>query len=463
VLTFAAYAETISIYGFANNYKGRNVSLEVYDDYISMRTIKLAESVVSGADGSFMLEVELNSTREALLKIGQNVGIIYLSPTTKTYHVSFPEEQRQAEYLRTNYVELLFKDLPPTDINSLILDFNARLDVFLYADKEDEYSHLLDTALHKRLDTFKLSLPQIYKSVNDVYFYNYMRYTLASWELISQPSVFKAKLMVYNEHLSAEPVLYRHDMYMRLFNQFYDGELKSLSREKRNNLLFYINEGNYTKSLESIELLYTKRSDLREMALMKSLSEVYVNNEADKKGILTLLDSIQLYSVFPNNKIIATNLLYLLTKTDVGQQAPAFTLTNQKGEEFSLSDYKDKLVYLNFIASWCTECLTEMQAIKGIKERYGNMIEFITISVDEDLYGFNRYIEGQSQLKWNIAHFNYNYDLVNNYNVKSLPAYFLIDENGVFIQSPALNPIPKGNSASIDFMLFNLKKDKGGR
>jgi thiol-disulfide isomerase/thioredoxin len=266
--------------------------------------------------------------------------------------------------------------------------------------------------------------------------------------------------MVFNQHLELEPVLYYHDMYMRLFHQFFDGELKSLSREKRNNLMYFINEGNYTKALEAIELLYTKRIDLRELVLIKSLTEAYISNECEKAGIVSILNAIAETSRFEHNKTIAKNTLHTLTRLDVGQKAPSFRFQTEQGEIKSISDFKGKYVYINFVAAWCSECLTELQAIKGVQERYGDMVEFVTIFVDEDLQRFKRYITSNS-FKWHVAHFNYSYELLSLYNVKTLPSYYLIDVEGNLLQSPALKPIPKGNSPSVDFTFFNIKK--GGK
>ena len=455
-------AETIKIYGYATSFKGRTIALEVYDDYFTFSYKKLAESPISGADGSFMMEVTIEETVEAFLKIGQHTGIIYLSPNTKEYHVVFSEESPKAQYLKPIYVDVAFVDLPDTDINELILHFNEKLDEVLYPSKdyERDFSYILDSTFNKRVDSFRLELPQMYKHVNNAYFYNYMRYSLASLELLSNTSVFKSKLMVFNQHLELEPVLYYHDMYMRLFHQFFDGELKSLSREKRNNLMYFINEGNYTKALEAIELLYTKRIDLRELVLIKSLTEAYISNECEKAGIVSILNAIAETSRFEHNKTIAKNTLHTLTRLDVGQKAPSFRFQTEQGEIKSISDFKGKYVYINFVAAWCSECLTELQAIKGVQERYGDMVEFVTIFVDEDLQRFKRYITSNS-FKWHVAHFNYSYELLSLYNVKTLPSYYLIDVEGNLLQSPALKPIPKGNSPSVDFTFFNIKK--GGK
>ncbi|WP_040285065.1 peroxiredoxin family protein [Sporosarcina koreensis] len=46
------------------------------------------------------------------------------------------------------------------------------------------------------------------------------------------------------------------------------------------------------------------------------------------------------------------------------QTAPDFTLETLSGESVKLSDYRGKKVFLNFWASWCGPCRTEMPAMQ---------------------------------------------------------------------------------------------------
>ena len=50
--------------------------------------------------------------------------------------------------------------------------------------------------------------------------------------------------------------------------------------------------------------------------------------------------------------------------------APDFTLTDQYGVTHSLKDYRGKVVFLNFWATWCPPCRAEMPAIQELYEQY---------------------------------------------------------------------------------------------
>ena len=51
--------------------------------------------------------------------------------------------------------------------------------------------------------------------------------------------------------------------------------------------------------------------------------------------------------------------------------APDFTLTDQNGEVHTLSDYQGQTVFLNFWATWCPPCRSEMPEIQKLYEEYG--------------------------------------------------------------------------------------------
>ncbi len=72
-----------------------------------------------------------------------------------------------------------------------------------------------------------------------------------------------------------------------------------------------------------------------------------------------------------------------ITKKKVFIPAPDFTLLNAQGEEKSLSDFKGKVVLLNFWATWCPPCKIEIPHLVELYEEYkDDGLEVIGISMD---------------------------------------------------------------------------------
>ncbi|TFB13180.1 redoxin domain-containing protein [Candidatus Marinimicrobia bacterium MT.SAG.4] len=59
------------------------------------------------------------------------------------------------------------------------------------------------------------------------------------------------------------------------------------------------------------------------------------------------------------------------TPDDDYQMAPDFTLTSINGEEITLSDYRGKVVVINFWATWCGPCRYEIPMLIEFQELYG--------------------------------------------------------------------------------------------
>ncbi len=73
-----------------------------------------------------------------------------------------------------------------------------------------------------------------------------------------------------------------------------------------------------------------------------------------------------------------------MTSPLVGKAAPAFTLTNLKGEKVSLASYKGKAVQLNFWATWCAPCKIETPWLVDLEKQYGPQgFEILGVSFDD--------------------------------------------------------------------------------
>jgi peroxiredoxin len=66
-----------------------------------------------------------------------------------------------------------------------------------------------------------------------------------------------------------------------------------------------------------------------------------------------------------------------------GQNAPDFTLTNIDGVTFSLSDYRDNIVVIEFMATRCGACVAQVSHLKQLYENYrARGVVIISIDVD---------------------------------------------------------------------------------
>ena len=104
-----------------------------------------------------------------------------------------------------------------------------------------------------------------------------------------------------------------------------------------------------------------------------------------KHGLLYLLVVIILVVIayriqLPQNQATVLN----HERPEVGHPAPDFTLRNLQGNLEGLVDHKDKVIILNFWATWCAPCLEEMPAFEKLYRRYRSQrVTVLAVSLDK--------------------------------------------------------------------------------
>jgi len=68
----------------------------------------------------------------------------------------------------------------------------------------------------------------------------------------------------------------------------------------------------------------------------------------------------------------------------MGQRAPDFTLSALDGQQVTLSELRGKPVALNFWATWCPSCVTELPDLQQAYQAHKDGVHFFAISVDAD-------------------------------------------------------------------------------
>lgn len=69
----------------------------------------------------------------------------------------------------------------------------------------------------------------------------------------------------------------------------------------------------------------------------------------------------------------------------VNRPAPQFSLTDLHGDHVTLSQYRGKVVLLNFWATWCAPCRLEMPEFVAWQKRYGpEGLQVLGVSIDDD-------------------------------------------------------------------------------
>ncbi len=472
-----SHAEKASIIGEAPEYKGKEARLIIFEDYLTRQEVILDSAKVS-IDGSFELETDLRKTREALIRIDDINGKIFLRPG-REYSIEFPPlpEDQTRTINRTNKVELIFKGLVEDDPNTLIIDLNLLYEHFFVqnykliarhktnsgggyrpSDMEDlPPATPRDTSSHRKpsetrplktlIDSFKTRLDKRYNDVSDPYFKTYKQYVYAKLDEM----VIRDQQELYARYFKEKPVQYHHHEYMAYFQSFYEDHMLDLSFHRTDfQLGVSVNE---KKSLSMLmdqlkkdEFLEDQR--IRELVAIEGLAQLYHDKHYEQKNVMTLLDSLVLITPHEETRMIARNVISSLTRLTKGSRAPSFSLLDQDTVMVSLQDLlmEDKPIYLSFFATWNKQSRTELRIIQRFQKDYGASVRFVSICIDENLGDMMNFLEEHPDHNWTFLHLGGKRSVRDAYGVYSVPTFFLIGKNGKLRRAPAFKPSGKAEN-----------------
>ena len=137
------------------------------------------------------------------------------------------------------------------------------------------------------------------------------------------------------------------------------------------------------------------------------------------------------------SNLLKSSCLYLLLMQSVSafEPAPLFSgVAVNGGQSINLNDYRGKVVFVDFWASWCPPCLLSLPAYNQMRKDIGTAeFEIIAINVDEDTEDGLRFLEDHP------VDFPVLVDPVGEigkpYRIRTLPRSFLLDRNGQIVSS----------------------------
>jgi len=448
---FLLSAQTTRITGTAPGAEGKKIGVITTSDLITGLEKTLAEATVDST-ASFTLSLNINETISTFLAIDFHRGELFLEPgrsyTLSIAPLNYNEMQEINPFVESQSLEITIKGDKPDDLNALIQAFNKEYNVFVL----ENFNYLYRDKDKARLDTFRLRMARKFPDVKKTYFVDYVRYKLASLEQVAN---VMGKSPMVKKYFSDSPILYDNVEYMDFFMEFFSKYITTTSRTlKFQNYNAMLNGPNsypaLMKALEADTLL--RKPQLRELVLLRSLMEMYDDPGYKQESIRNTLSAIAKDSKFAGNKVVAEDLINYLTRLRHGSPAPAFTLQDRNRKKVSLGDFKGKPVLLGFWTTYCQSCLSQMELLKPLYDKYHERMFFVSISADKEFMKMVFFLNLQKDFTWTFLHLGNEIGLLQDYNVRSFPLFVLIDSQGKIVQYPADMP-DSGLESSLEKLL----------
>jgi peroxiredoxin len=120
-----------------------------------------------------------------------------------------------------------------------------------------------------------------------------------------------------------------------------------------------------------------------------------------------------------------------------------FTLKDMNGTKVKLTDFKGKIIVLNFWATWCVPCKTEIPEFVELQDQYGAQgVQFIGLSVDDTMAKLKPYV-AQQKMNYPVLQGRGHDEVLDAFApIKSLPVTILIRRDGTICKRHAA-PVTK--------------------
>jgi len=132
---------------------------------------------------------------------------------------------------------------------------------------------------------------------------------------------------------------------------------------------------------------------------------------------------------------------------EVGRPAPEFAYPDSTGKIWRLSDLKGKVVFINFWATWCTTCESEMPYKEQLYEKMkGKPFQMLGILYRDDPANLPAYFKTHRvSMPTLISH---DTEAARIYGISGVPETFIIDKDGI-IREKIVGPRDWGDEKTI--------------
>ena len=449
-LRFSLVSQPVTITGSAPGAEGKNIEVTGFGDLITFREKTIARSTVDSS-GKYQLIFDLPKTQYIVLSIDFHRVELFLEPS-RTYYINiapmnYNDLKEVNPLIQSQNLEVEFQQYDPNELNSLVKNFDILYNNFLLKN----FNALYRDRDKSKIDTFRVQIVTSFLDVSNSYFANYIKYKIAGLEQVSQ-TLNQAQLG--KKYFADSPILYENLEYMDFFTQYFTKYITATSKAvKYTDYNTILNStASYEKMMKALKAdTILKKDQLRELVMLKELMEMYNTSGYNKANILSLLKTVSTQSAFPENRQVAENIIIVLTNLKPGSDAPDFSLQDRDHNLVSLKSLNGKPVVLNFWTTYCLGCVTEMDYMKPLYDKYKENITFVSISADKDYRQMINYISNKKDFVWNFLHIGDDVELLKEYDVRSYPLFVILDKEGKIYRYPADLP-----SAGLEASLIQL-------
>lgn len=443
LLAVSGFAQNVRLNIAAKGLENKKVKLYLVEDRISMLKTEKDAKVVTVGDSVVNFELVLDGVSELVLSVDA-YNYSFLAQPGNIYDFrlrDFNFNLADSFNVLMYRVELPLEMLSPVnDVTAKIIKFDSEFETYILKNKR-KLMPFKDKVVVKGLYALKDKF--LRGEDSNSYFYNYVCYEFATLERSLGLKNFKR---LRNSLFEAKPILYFNVGYMDCLNNIFNNYFsKGNSFVSQTELEFWLTTHNYDDFIDALGKDDVLRNEkFRELVFIKGMKDVYLDGGYEKADVILMLEQLAKNTKFEEHRKIALNTIEaLLSVSHSGREFSDFVLKSVGEEQVELSKFRDKPLVLNFVKLNDVESKREMEIVHALYDSIKENCNVVTICCDRSLdalYNFVKNTKIGSRYKWDMLHFDNNYDLLDYYKIVAFPMFVLISPDGKVMENPMRNP-----------------------
>lgn len=441
-MTWQLQAKSLTVVkGIISNPQGNTLDLTFYSDLISFKTVRLPVPV--NASGTFNIPLYLDAPKTLIINYGDRTEQIYIEPGNRL-EMFFDglDTETPALYLGDGAIH-----------NDYLSKANHKLEKYTDTQINNQIQSLTSDQFKVWIDEMRIKKQMIYdaypyKAAFSNQFNSYVRSEIDHWWALQLVNYAKSRIHLEQDAsafftflngltIQDDEALCNAN-YVK-FIQEYTNIQNRLTRIWRDKDYYFSGKSlAYLKGVRLHQLIGNKQHNSYQSDIARFVSECEYSEYRDVIEE-AYASAGQLHS---------------------GEYAPEAQLLDVDNYITRLSHFRGKVVYLDFWASWCVTCIHEMEYSKRLDEKFDDdEVVFLYVSLDEKRERWVRWLNGKhiDRSRYLYARGGFDSDIAKAYGIQALPAYFLIDQNGKIVQSPAQRPTKAQAAEDIEALLMNYR------
>lgn len=460
VVPFLASGQYATIRGVAPLAIGQEIQLRVADDPISGKERVLAKQTVE-ADGSFELKPIVNDkVQYAILQVGQNCADFYME-RDKDLELSFVPPVKdptkpEAFYERHFFVPKVIGG-KSAKLNEQVIAFNDTIDGFLEAIYPMLKQRKSPAFVAEKVAAFENSVQEKFRG-SELFVQDYIKYSIAG----VKQTFLTDRDKLYGKYLKDVKPQFNNPAFTDFVLQFYQGEVYKLAMVNKHEECKKLLDGKeaFAKMDEMLLAQEPKLQDVsvRRLILVSGIDELFGQKDFEAAKLIT---SLKHFGMLSSNSYLGNAARNVAAKHETltnGTLAPDIVFKDLDGTEKRLSDFQKTYVYLELTDATNGYCQRETNVMPNLKDEFKN-IRFVTICVG-DTPEEVRALRAKMTIDWELGMMELSSPAMTDYDIKSLPRFYIIDPDGKFYSVPAKEP---SRGAQGELMSLSEKLKAKGR